>query len=163
MYLCWVGWMVGFPSFCVCLCAKVTTDSENPEGCDVVVSHTPQTHHQPALMANQQHWGKESHRVCVCVCVHVCLCSTLRHTALLEHTNPADVCTPQRVMPLWVTRHDVEPHTKVLQILELNSLILSIMKHNYFLGKKLHCTFILHIWLKFYWWNEKSLGVMSLN
>lgn len=30
---------------CVCLCEQVTRDAVNPAASDVVVSHTPQTHH----------------------------------------------------------------------------------------------------------------------
>lgn len=36
---------MGFPSFRVCLCEQVTRDAVNPAASDVVVSHTPQTHH----------------------------------------------------------------------------------------------------------------------
>ncbi|CAB1453438.1 unnamed protein product [Pleuronectes platessa] len=32
----------------------VTTDTERPPGIDMVVNHTPQTHHQSALMTDQQ-------------------------------------------------------------------------------------------------------------
>lgn len=61
--------MTGLPSSCVCLYTQVTRGSKSCAGNDIVVSHTPQTHRQYALMANQQHWGKEQS---VCMCDYVC-------------------------------------------------------------------------------------------
>lgn len=76
------------------LCGWTTTDSKSPPGNDMVVSHTPQTHHQPALMATEV----KPATVCTCVCVHKKV-QHKKHTDLLTqkhtHTDPIDVCVPQ--------------------------------------------------------------------